>query len=75
MSNSSRSLAERELGLNHGLDSVVHILDEVLLGATKSSPVRDIEDAIARVRVLSVATTDLHIELISDALEARPVLG
>ena len=66
--------SELELGLNHGLDTVVHVLDEVLLGATETAAVRDIEDAVAGVGVLTVATADLYVVLVGDALEARPVL-
>lgn len=66
--------AELELGSDHLLDTVVHVLDEVLLGATEAASVGDIEDAIASVGVLTVATADLHEVLVSNALEARPVL-
>ena len=61
-------------GFNHGLDTVVHVLDEILLRAAKSALVRDIKDAVRGIRVLSVGATDLDVVLIGDALEAIPVL-
>ena len=67
-------VADLELSLDHGLDTIVHVLDEVLLGATQAALVGDIEDAIAGVRVLTVAATDLDVVLISNTLESGPVL-
>ncbi len=68
-------VAELELSSHHGLDTIVHVLDEVLLGAAESAPVGDVEDAIAGVGVLTAGATDLHVVLGSDLLEAGPVLG
>ena len=63
-----------EFSSDHSLDTVVHVLDEVLLGAAETAAVRDVEDTVAGVGVLTVLTTDLDVVLVSDALEARPVL-
>ena len=65
---------ELHFSFNHGLDTVVHVLDEILLRAAKSALVRDIKDAVRGIRVLSVGATDLDVVLIGDALEAIPVL-
>ena len=66
--------AELELCSHHSLDTVVHILDEIFLATAETTLVRDVEDAIAGIGVLTVLTTYLNVELVSDALEARPVL-
>ena len=68
------SSAHLELGGHHGLDTVVHILDEVLLGAAESASVGDVEDAIAGVGVLTTGSTDLDTELVCNALKLGPVL-
>jgi len=44
-------------------------LDELLLRLTESSSVRDVEDTIVGLGVLSVDTSDLHFVLISDLVE------
>ena len=67
------SFAHLDLSLHHGFDTIVHVLDKVLLTASKSALVGDIKDAIAGIRVLSMATTDLNIELISNTLKSSPV--
>ena len=66
--------AELELCSHHSLDTVVHILDEIFLATAETTLVRDVEDAIAGVGVLTVLATDLNVELVSDTLESRPVL-
>ena len=72
----ARSLcAELELSLHHGLDALIHVLNEVLLGATESTPVGDVEDAIAGVGVLTAGATDLDTPLVGNSLESGPVLG
>ena len=68
-------VAQLELSVHHGFDSVVHVLDKVLLRAAESAAIGDVEDAIVSVGVLAMAATDLHIELVSDTLESWPVLG
>ena len=63
-----------ELSLNHSLHAKVHVLDEVLLGATEAALVRNVKDAIACVRMLTMLTTDLHVELVSDSIKASHIL-
>lgn len=58
----------------HGLNAVVHVLDEVDLSATESTEVRDVEDAVVGLGVLTVGTTDLNEVLISDSVEFVLVL-
>ena len=65
---------EGHFGFNHSLDTVVHVLDEVLLRTAKSALVGDIEDAVRGIRVLSTGSTDLDVVLVSDSLESVPVL-
>ena len=67
-------VAQLELSVHHGLDSVVHILDKVLLRAAESAAIGDVEDAIVSVGVLAMAATDLHAKLVGDALKSGPVL-
>ena len=57
----------------HGLNAVVHVLDEVDLSATESTEVRDVEDAVVGLGVLTMSATDLDVVLVSDGLEL--VLG
>jgi len=67
--------SEGLLGGDHGLDAVVHVLDELALGAAESALVGDVEGAIIGLGVLSVDASDLHVELVSDGLELVHVLG
>lgn len=60
---------------NHGLDSVVHILDKVNFGESESSLVGDIENTITALRVLSVDSSNLDVILVSNLLELFLVLG
>ena len=62
--------SEGELSLHHGFDTIVHVLHQVLFTAAKSALVRNVKDAVRRIRVLAMATTDLHIELVSNCLES-----
>ena len=64
---------ELELGVHHGLDTTVHVLDKVLLGSAQSTAVGDVEDAIAGVRVLTTGAADLDVPLVGDTLESGPV--
>ena len=66
--------SELKLGLHHSLDTGVHILDKVLLGATETSAVGDVENSIAGVGVLTVRATDLDSKLIGNTLESGHVL-
>ena len=54
---------------NHGLYTIVHVLDEVDFSATKSSLVGDIINVVGRFRVLTMNSTDLNIELGCNLLE------
>ena len=54
---------------NHCLDAVVHILNEVNLGAAESSLVRDVVHVVGRLRVLAVDASDLDVVLVSNGLE------
>lgn len=60
---------------NHGLDSVIHILDKVNFGESESSLVGDIENTITALRVLSVDSSNLDVILVSNLLELFLVLG
>ena len=59
--------------MNHCLYSIVHVLNEVFLRATKASPVGNIKDSIACVRMFAMTSANLHVVLISNCLEARPI--
>ena len=65
---------ELHFSVNHSLDTVVHVLDEILLRTAKSALVGDIEDAVRGIRVLTAGTTDLDVVLGGDTFEARHVL-
>jgi len=58
-----------QLSFDEGVDTIDHVLDELLLRSTKSSSVRDIEDSIISLGVLSVNTSDLYEVLVSDFVE------
>ena len=57
------------LGLNHGLDTIVHVLNEIFLRAAETSLVGDIVNSVSALRVLTVATTDLDVVFVSNSLE------
>ena len=61
--------SESLLGGNHGFDTIIHVLDKVLLRSTESSLVGDIENAIVGLGVLTVDSSDLHVVLIGDLVE------
>merc|ERR1712157_163170 len=67
--------SESLLSLDHGLDSVVHILDEVDLGTAETTQVGDIEDTVIGLSVLTVGTANLHVVLVGDSLELFGFLG
>ena len=67
--------SETFLGLDHGFDTVVHILNEINFGASESAEVRNIEDSVVSLSVLSVGATDLDVVLVSDCLELVFFLG
>ena len=55
--------------LHQGFNTVDHVLDKLLLGLSKSSPVGDVEHTIVGLGVLSVDTSDLHLVLIGHLVE------
>jgi len=67
--------AKSLLSRNHSTHTVVHILDEVLLGAAQSALVGDVVDVVVGFGVFTVSTTNLHVELIGDSLEVSLVLS
>ena len=54
---------------DHGLDTVVHVLDEIDFGATKSALVRDVVDVVVSFSMLTMGTSDLDMEFVCDGLE------
>jgi len=67
--------SESLLSIDHGLNTVVHVLDEVNLGTTQSAEVGDIIDTVIRLSVLTMGTTDLDVVLVGDGLELVLLLG
>ena len=65
---------ELHFSFNHSFNTVVHVLDKVLLRTAKSAPVGDIEDAVRGVGVFTAGATDLDVVLGSDTLESGHVL-
>ena len=63
------SCSEFLLSADHGLDSIVHVLDKVDLRATKSTLVGDVKYAIVSLSVLSVSTSDVDIVFIGNCTE------
>ena len=61
--------SESLLSLDEGVDTVDHILNELLLRSAESSSVGDIEDAVIGLGVLTMDTSDLDVVLLSDGLE------
>ena len=50
------------------MDTVDHVLDKLFLGLTESSSVRDIENSIVGLGVLSMDTSDLDLEFVSNSV-------
>jgi len=69
------SRSEFLLGIDHSLDTIIHVLDKVDFGAAESAEVRDIENTVVGLGVLTVSTTDLYVVLIGDGLELILLLG
>ena len=67
--------SEPLLSVDHGLDTVVHVLHQVNLGAAQPSQVRDVKDAIVALGVLAVRPTDLNVVLVGDGLKLILLLG
>ena len=53
----------------HSLDAVVHVLDKFDFREAESSLVGDVVNVIGRFRVLTVDTSNLNLETVSDGLE------
>ena len=56
--------------LDHCLDSIVHVLNELSLASSESPLVGDIIDVVISLGVLSVSTSDLDIEPVGNRLES-----
>merc|ERR1712086_1051881 len=56
--------------IHEGLDTINHVLDELLLRFSESSSVGDIEDTIVGLGMLSVDTSDLDFVLSGDSVES-----
>ena len=67
--------SESLFGIDHSLDSVVHILDEVDLSAAESAQVGDVEDAVVGLGVLTVSAADLYVVFVGDGLELLRLLS
>ena len=63
------------LGIDHGLHTVVHVLNKLSLGKTETSLVGDVVGSVSALRVLTVDTADLHVVFVSDFVELCLVLG
>jgi len=59
---------------DQGLDSVVHVLDKVLLRSSETSLIGDVEDSVRHVGGFSTGSTDLNFVLLGDGLELIHVL-
>lgn len=55
--------------LNHSLDAVVHILDQVHCAPAESPPIGNVVNVIAGLTVLSVDASDLYVILVRYLLE------
>merc|ERR1711990_326844 len=59
---------------DEGTYSIIHVLDELNLISSESSLIGNVEDSVISLGVLSVDTSDLYEELISDGIELLFVL-
>jgi hypothetical protein len=55
--------------IDEGVNTVYHILNKFFLGFTKSSSVGDIENTVVGLGVLSMDTSDLDLEFVSNFVE------
>jgi hypothetical protein len=55
--------------INHGLNSVVHVLNKLCLASAESSLVRNIIDMIVSLGMLSVGTSNLDVIFVCNGLE------
>ena len=56
--------------IHKGFDTIDHVLDKLFLRFSKSSSVRDIEDTIVGLGMLSMDTSDLDFVLGGDSVES-----
>ena len=63
------SFSKRVLLVHEGLDTIYHILHKLLLGFAESSLVRDVEDAVVGLSVLTMDASDLNFVLVGDLVE------
>jgi hypothetical protein len=61
--------AELFLSIDHSLDTVVHVLNELDLGETKTALVADVVNVVVGLGVLTVSTTDLNVVPVGNLLE------
>jgi hypothetical protein len=61
--------SERFLDFDKFLDSINHILDEILLGSSQSSSVGNVKDSVISFGVLTMDTSDLDVVLGGNGLE------
>ena len=66
---SSSSSTKSFLSCDHSFNTVVHVLNQVFFGSSKSSSVRDIKNTIVSFGVLTMDSSDLNIVLVSDFVE------
>ena len=60
---------KRLLCADHSLDTIVHVLYQIYLGSSKASSVRNVENAIISLGVLTMDTSDLNMILVGDLIE------
>jgi len=70
MNYSCEGTSQGFLGFDHGLDTVIHVLDEVFLGSSESSLVGNVVGGVDGLGVLSVDSSDLDVPLVGNSLES-----
>ena len=61
--------------MNQCFNTIIHVLDKIFLGTTKSSLIRNVENTGVWLRVFTMDTTDLNVVFISNFLEFRHIFG
>jgi len=61
--------------LDHGFNTIVHVLNKVFLRSAEPSLVGDVKDSIIGFSVLSVNSSDLNVVLVCNFLELWLILG
>ena len=67
--------SETFLSLDHGFNTIVHVLDEIYFGAAESTEVGNIVDTVIALGMFAMGATDLDVVLVSDCLELVFFLG